>query len=76
MIFDPAGGQANGRLMSLGITSLLALVLAGTVVWNIRERKLVVVSTVLQIITLVLTCIGIPVAIIGIVAMAMERRNS
>jgi uncharacterized protein YegJ (DUF2314 family) len=76
MIFDPAGGQANGRLMSLGITSLLALVLAGTVAWNIRERKLVVVSTVLQIITLVLTCIGIPVALLGIVAMILERRNT
>lgn len=76
MIFDPAGGQAKDRLMMLGIFSSVAAVLTGTLIWNLIARKLVVASTILQIIALALMCVGIPVAVLGIVAMTQDRRNS
>ena len=76
MIFDPAGGQAAGRPMMLGIGSGLVVVLAGTLVWNIRQRKLAVVSTLLQAVALFLTCIGVPVAVFGIVTMLADRNRN
>ena len=75
MVFDPAGGQAAGRPMMLGILSAISAVLVGTLISNIRQRKLGVVATVLQAMALVFTCIGLPVAVIGVVAMLQDRKS-
>lgn len=75
MIFDPAGGQAAGRTMMLGTGAALVLALAGTLYWNLKEKRLVVAATVLQALALTLTCIGLPVAALGIVAMMQSKKE-
>jgi uncharacterized protein YegJ (DUF2314 family) len=76
MIFDPAGGQARGRTTVLGIFLPAWGVLAGTLTHNIVRRKLVVPSTILQIIALFLTCVGFPIGVFGIVALINQRTTN
>ena len=75
MIFDPAGGQAQGRLMMLGIVGTLWVVLAATLGVNILQKRLMLFSTIFQIIALFFTCIGVPVGVFGAVAMFSERSH-
>jgi uncharacterized protein YegJ (DUF2314 family) len=75
MLFDPAGGQAAGRTMMLGTGAVLVIALAGPLYWNWKQQRLVVGATVLQAIALVLTCIGLPVAVLGIVAMLQNKNE-
>lgn len=75
MVFDPAGGQAAGRTMMLASGAGLVVALAGTLYWNLSQRKLVVAATCIQAIALILTCIGLPVAVLGIIAMLQNRKT-
>ena len=76
MIFDPADGQAKGRTTALGIFVPTWIVLAGTLTHNIVRRKLVVLSTVLQIIALFLSCVGFPIGVFGIVALTNQQTTN
>jgi uncharacterized protein YegJ (DUF2314 family) len=75
MLFDPAGGQAKGRPMMLSIGGGLLIVLVGTLIWNIRKKRLMPVATILQALALLLTCLGVPVAVFGIVAMSQQPKR-
>ncbi len=76
MIFDPAGGQAKGRTMMIGTFIPVWIVLAGTLTHNIVRRRLIVPSTILQIIALLLSCVGIPVSVFGIVALMNQHATN
>lgn len=75
MIFDPAAAQAKGRTMMIAFESTLCLLLAGTLVRNYTQKRLMMISTILQIIALLGTCVGIPVAVFGIVALTNQHSS-
>ena len=73
MIFDPAGGQAQGRFLMLALTGVVWVILAATTAVNIKQHRLMTISTVLQILALLSTCIGVPLAVFGIVLLLNRR---
>ena len=75
MIFDPAGGQAKGRVLMLSILLPAWLVLAATVVNNIRQKRLSGIATILQAIALCATFIGVPVAVLGILTLSNQPKD-
>ena len=73
MFFDPAGGQAKGRPMMLTALGGIGIVLGATLARNILQKRLMPVATVLQVVALLLTCLGVPVGVLGIVALMKQR---
>ena len=73
MFFDPAGGQAKGRPLMLTSLGGIGIVLGATLARNILKKRLMPVATVLQVVALMLTCLGVPVGVLGIVALVKQR---
>lgn len=69
MLFDPAGAQAKGRPLMLGSAGCLLLALAGPLIYNLQQKRLATIPTIVQIVALVLSCLGIPFAALGSIAL-------
>lgn len=73
MLFDPNGAQAKGRPMLLAVTTIQIVTLGTTLAWNLQQKRLETVSTILQVVALISTCLGMPLAVFGIVLLAMQK---
>lgn len=59
--------------MMISICSAIALILSLTAGLNIRENKLAAVPTVFQLLALVVSCLGIPVAVFGLILLQARK---
>jgi hypothetical protein len=74
-ILLPLLGHQKLFLIATAGGSLLSIIFAGTAFANLRKGKLILAPTILQIIILFWTIIGIPLGIWGIILLRKQRKE-